>query len=236
MSDFKFRHGTFDASIFNHVYEQNEYEIASLKGKRVLDIGGHIGSFALKAISRNVDHVVSFEPNQENYDLLFQNLMGFESSETHRLAITRSDKPVEVRFEACDNPVNSGGGCSVTGLGEVVPSMSLDDAIDKWDANVIKIDAEGAEFPALYTCTKLDQIETIFGEFHNAVGTVGMGKILFDEETPEFLQDFKGRLSMVKLAEFLKEQGFRVLYEHTGFDLGLFWASKSFDCLLVEPQ
>ena len=50
MSDFKFRHGTFDASIFNHVYEQNEYEIASLKGKRVLDIGGHIGSFALKAI------------------------------------------------------------------------------------------------------------------------------------------------------------------------------------------
>ena len=86
--------------------------------------------------------------------------------------------------------------------------MSLDDAIDKWDANVIKIDAEGAEFPALYTCTKLDQIETIFGEFHNVVGTVGMGKILFDEETPEFLQDFKGRLSMVKLAEFLKEQGF----------------------------
>ena len=236
MSDFKFRHGTFDASIFNHVYEQNEYEIASLKGKRVLDIGGHIGSFALKAISRNVDHVVSFEPNQENYDLLFQNLMGFENSEIHRLAITRSDKPVEVRFEACDNPVNSGGGCSVTGLGEVVPSMSLDDAIDKWDANVIKIDAEGAEFPALYICTKLDQIETIFGEFHNAVGTVGMGKILFDEETPEFLQDFKGRLSMVKLAEFLKEQGFRVIYEHTGFDLGLFWASKSFDCLLVEPQ
>ena len=60
MSDFKFRHGTFDDSIFNHVYEQNEYVIASLKGKRVLDIGGHIGSFALKAISRNVDHVVSF--------------------------------------------------------------------------------------------------------------------------------------------------------------------------------
>ena len=137
----------------------------NLKGKRVLDIGGHIGSFALKAISRNVDYVVSFEPNQENYDLLFQNLMGFEDAETHRLAITRSDKVVEVRFEACDNPINSGGGCSVTGLGEVVPSMSLDDAIDKWNPNVIKIDAEGAELEILKGFEdELEYINMIFIE------------------------------------------------------------------------
>ena len=100
MADFKFRHGTYDASIFSHVFEQNEYEIASLKGKRLLDIGGHIGSFALKAVSHGADYVVSFEPNQENYDLLFHNVMGFENAEAHRLAITRSDKEVEVRFEA----------------------------------------------------------------------------------------------------------------------------------------
>jgi hypothetical protein len=62
-----------------------------------------------------------------------------------------------------------------------------------------------------------------------------MGTFLFEEQTPEFLEDFKGRLSMEKLAEFLKEQGFRVLYEETANNLGLFWASKSFDCLLVEP-
>ena len=146
MADFKFRHGTYDASIFNHVFEQNEYEIASLKGKRLLDIGGHIGSFALKAVSHGADYVVSFEPNQDNYDLLFHNVMSFENAEAHRLAITRSDKEVEVRFEASDNPVNSGGGCSVTGLGEVVPSMSLDDAIDKWNPSILKIDAEEQSF------------------------------------------------------------------------------------------
>jgi len=60
---------------------------------------------------------------------------------------------------------------------------------------------------------------------------------MFEENTPEFLADFKGRLTMVSMAEFLKEQGFRVLYEYTaGEQLGLFWASKTFDCLLVEPE
>lgn len=235
MTQIKLRPSTYDASIFEHVVNQNEYELADLKGKRILDIGGHIGSFAIKAMRHNADYVVSFEPNEENYDLLVHNVSSYGNAEAANLAVTRSDKEVEVRFEASDNPVNSGGGCSVTGLGEVVPSISLDQAIETWSPNVIKIDAEGAEFPALYTCTKLDQIETIFGEFHNGVGTSGMGAFLFEEQTPEFLEDFKGRLSMEKLAEFLKEQGFRVLYEETANNLGLFWASKSFDCLLVEP-
>ena len=63
-----------------------------------------------------------------------------------------------------------------------------------------------------------------------------MGVFFFEENTPEFLADFKGRLTMEKLAEFLKEQGFRVLFEYTaGEQLGLFWASRNFDCLLVEP-
>lgn len=235
--NFHFRENTYDASIFDFVVRQNEYELGDLSGKRILDVGGHIGCFALKALRCGAEKVVSFEPNEENYTLAASNLSGAgDKSEVVRAAVSRSDKEVEVRFEPSDNAANSGGGCSVTGLGEVVPSISLDEAIEQHNANWIKIDAEGAEFPALYTCTKLDQIETIVGEFHNGVGTEGMGVFMFEENTPEFLADFKGRLSMVQLAEFLKEQGFRVLYEYTaGEQLGLFWASKNFDCLLVEP-
>jgi len=235
--NFHFRENTYDASIFDFVVRQNEYELGDLSGKRILDVGGHIGCFALKALRCNAEKVVSFEPNQENYDLAVSNLKELgDKSEVVRAAVSRSDKQVEVRFEPSDDAVNSGGGCSVTGLGEIVPSISLDDAIEKYNANWLKIDAEGAEFPALYTCTKLDQIETIVGEFHNGVGTKGMGVFMFEENTPEFLADFKGRLTMVELAKFLKEQGFRVLYEYTaGEQLGLFWASRDFDCLLVEP-
>lgn len=235
--NFHFRENTYDASIFDFVVRQNEYELGDLSGKRILDVGGHIGCFALKALRCNAEKVVSFEPNQENYDLAVSNLKELgDKSEVVRAAVSRSDKQVEVRFEPSDDAVNSGGGCSVTGLGEIVPSISLDDAIEKYNANWLKIDAEGAEFPALYTCTKLDQIETIVGEFHNGVGTKGMGVFMFEENTPEFLADFKGRLTMVELAKFLKEEGFRVLYEYTaGEQLGLFWASRDFDCLLVEP-
>ena len=235
--NFHFRENTYDASIFDFVVRQNEYELGDLSGKRILDVGGHIGCFALKALRCNAEKVVSFEPSQENYELAASNLAGAAGkAEVIRAAVSRSDKQVEVRFEPSDHAPNPGGGCSVTGLGEIVPSISLDDAIEEHNANWLKIDAEGAEFPALYTCTKLDQIETIVGEFHNGVGTEGMGVFMFEENTPEFLEDFKGRLSMEKLAEFLKEQGFRVLYEYTaGKQLGLFWASKNFDCLLVEP-
>lgn len=236
MPEFKVRPNTYDASIFDFVCNQNEYELADLSGKRIFDIGGHIGCFAVKAMANGAESVVSFEPDDDNYELLEFNTSFFDRASCEKLAITRSDKEVEVRFDKSDDAVNSGGGCSVTDYGEVVPSMSLDDAIDKYSPNFLKVDAEGAEFPALYTCTKLDQIETIVGEFHNGVGTSEMGGFMFEENTPEFLADFKGRLTMEKLAEFLKEQGFRVLYEYTaGEQLGLFWASKSFDCLLVEP-
>lgn len=236
MPQFKFRDNTYDASIFDFVCRQNEYELDNLEGKTILDIGGHIGCFAFKAVSLNAERIISFEPDATNFELAQFNLSEYDQCEVVRAAVTRSDKEVEVRLDPSDDQANSGGGCSVTGEGEVVPSMSLDDAIDKYGPNFIKIDCEGGEFPALYTCTKLDQIETIVGEFHNGVGTKSMGSFLFEDKTPEFLEDFKGRLSMEKLAEFLKEQGFRVLFEYTaGNMLGLFWASRSFDCLLVEP-
>jgi FkbM family methyltransferase len=212
MPQFKVRPNTYDASIFDYVCRQNEYELADLSGKRILDIGGHIGSFAVKAVAHGAEQVVSFEPDDGNYELLEFNIGHFENASCEHLAISRSDKDVAVRFDKSDDAVNSGGGCSVTDFGEVVPSMSLDAAIDKYQPNFIKIDAEG-------------------------VGTSGMGVFMFEENTPEFLADFKGRLTMVSMAEFLKEQGFRVLYEYTaGEQLGLFWASKSFDCLLVEPK
>jgi len=126
MPQFKVRPNTYDASIFDYVCRQNEYELADLSGKRILDIGGHIGSFAVKAVAHGAEQVVSFEPDDGNYELLEFNIGPFENASCEHLAISRSDKDVEVRFDKSDDAVNSGGGCSVTDFGEVVPSMSLD--------------------------------------------------------------------------------------------------------------
>ena len=74
--NFHFRENTYDASIFDFVVRQNEYELGDLSGKRILDVGGHIGCFALKALRCNAEKVVSFEPSQENYELAASNLAG----------------------------------------------------------------------------------------------------------------------------------------------------------------
>ena len=234
--NFDVREGTIDAHIFHQVFKHNEYELGSLNGYVVVDIGCHIGSFAAKAVERGAKKVVSFEPNKANFDLASSNLSGMSMCEVRNLAVGRSDIDMPMLLDMSDDPTNFGGSCTVTDHGLPVATISLDAVIEELSPKMIKIDAEGAEYPALYTCTKLDEVETIFGEFHNALGTHAMGIFSLDERTPEFLQDFKGRLNMRALAEFLKGKGFRVLVDDIDAQIGHFWASKTFQGLTVAPS
>lgn len=232
--NFSFRHGSMDEIIFRQVFIENEYELASLEGRVVLDIGCHIGSFAAKAAQCGAARVISFEPNEQNFLVAKANLAEVSQCEVQNVAIGRSDIRASMRIDASDDPRNHGGSCTVTDHGMEVETASLDDVIKAFSPTMIKIDAEGAEYPALYTSSCLDQIETIFGEFHNALGTQSMGVFLLDDKTPEFLADFKGRLNMRSMADFLKGQGFRVLVDNIDANIGHFWASKTFDGLNVE--
>ena len=114
MPQFKVRPNTYDASIFDYVCRQNEYELADLNGKRILDIGGHIGSFAVKAVAHGAEQVVSFEPDNCYYELFVFNIRPFENASCEHLAISRSNNDVEVRFDKSDYSVNCGYFCSVT--------------------------------------------------------------------------------------------------------------------------
>lgn len=233
--EFTTRKGTLDAGIVGQVFEQNEYELASLNGAVVVDIGCHIGSFAAKAAAQGARRVVSFDPSPENFQLAQQNLASLDNCEVRNFAVGRSDKKEKMLLDMSDNPLNYGGSCTVTDHGTPVETISLDEVIDELHPKMIKIDAEGAEYPVLYTSSKLDQVETIFGEFHNALGTKAMGIFSLDEKTPNFLKEFKGRLNIRALSEFLKKKGFRVLIDNPDAPIGHFWASRTFQGLNVAP-
>ena len=65
------RPDTWDANI---VAEQRHYKLLNIvSGSVVLDLGAHIGSFALWAFKQGALIVYSFEPDQENFSILYQN-------------------------------------------------------------------------------------------------------------------------------------------------------------------
>lgn len=233
---FKFRQGTMDEGIFREVFINNEYELGDLTGHTVLDIGCHIGSFAAKAIEAGASCVVCFEPNSQNFALAQENLSGFSNCIVNNKAVGRSDQDTPMVCAMSDNATNFGGSCTVTDHGVPVATMSLDSAIETYKPSMIKIDAEGAEYPALYTSSLLKSVDVIFGEFHNCLGTREMGLFCLDETTPKFLSDFKGRLNIRSLAQFLKALGYRVLVDNIDAPIGHFWAAKDFSAFNVMAE
>ena len=72
----RMRPHTIDRRIFRHVAIDNEYALPDRfrPEDTVLDIGGHVGSFALAASRRGAGMVHSFEPDADNFAILAHNL------------------------------------------------------------------------------------------------------------------------------------------------------------------
>jgi hypothetical protein len=107
------------------------------------------------------------------------------------MAVWRSDEPVEsLTWAPSENAKNTGGGGvyeSRTDEGHVtVPAVAFDRAIDSLGAvDVLKIDAEGSEYPILMTSQRLDRIGLIVGEWHRVPSDLNGGAPA--EWTPEGL-------------------------------------------------
>ena len=59
---------------FRSIVQDNEYRLPeSLKGWTVMDVGAHIGCFALASYLRGADRIFSYEVEEGNYDALVAN-------------------------------------------------------------------------------------------------------------------------------------------------------------------
>src|SRR3990167_10921219 len=84
----RLRPNTWDSQIVENVYVRNEYSLPNnMRGKIVVDIGAHIGSFALACAKRGASKIYCFEPDPENFELLAANSSSQEISEQVSITI-----------------------------------------------------------------------------------------------------------------------------------------------------
>lgn len=226
------RPGTLDHTIFEQIHRHDEYRLRKEQfGPEdiVLDIGGHAGYFALAALQRGAGHVHVFEISEENLELCRRNLALFEGRVTlHRRAVwNETGRTVSFGgFPDWEGEVNTGG-ISPYGQGpRTVETIAFDEVVrDIADGlrkriRLVKLDAEGSEWPILLTSRTLASIDQIVGEYHEIGGD-------FDQFDPAVvgLPGFT-RYTRDELTSCLKQAGFRVRIVGCKSRLGQFFARR----------
>jgi FkbM family methyltransferase len=148
----------------------------------VLDIGAHIGSFAVLAASISPCRVIAFEPDRASARLCRVNAMvnDMETRITcHEIAVAGSTGKIKL-FESTENwghtIIPSGGPYNVlTGRTSEVDALSLADALVHYGAErcaFMKFNIEGAEFDMFEKADVevLRRIDMIVGEIHFDIG------------------------------------------------------------------
>jgi FkbM family methyltransferase len=148
-------------------------------GATVLDLGAHIGSFAILAARLRSDITIhSYEPSSENLRLLRQNLVlnGVEHRvATHRVAVSDGDGLVQLRvsgptdaFNIVAPPIERLNGDRST---EDVPARTLrsilrDVGTERLD--LLKMDVEGSEYAVLESSPDaIAKCDFVLMEWHN---------------------------------------------------------------------
>jgi FkbM family methyltransferase len=206
---------SWDAAIFDSVVNINEYQLFDLHNSVVLDIGAHIGSFAYLSHKLGAVQVHSFEAFTENFKILEENMKNLNGVKIYNYAVWRSDIDVShVLFQESQNHPNSGGGGVMQAQGIPVPTIKFDEILSKIGTiDLLKIDAEGSEFPILFTSKQLFRVNEIIGEYHEFSTPPDFIKI---EGYPEF--------TGFALIEYLRRNGFNALFQRVAANLGKFHA------------
>ncbi len=202
LAEVSLRLGTQDVIVYKDVLCENEYRLPDElpPGSVVLDIGAHIGCFALACLARGAARVVCYEADRENIPLLTENLARFgDMVEIHHQAVWRSDRgplgePIDILRKR--NPIFTAMSQVRESLDRVHPdgrSVGLDEILARLGrVDLLKLDCEGSEYPILYTSQELWRVGEVVGESHEAM--------------PH--PDFPGRCNGQGVVDFLAAQGF----------------------------
>lgn len=228
--DWHFRHGTQDGGIFESIVLHNEYALPDSFDAEdvILDVGGHVGTFAFACLARGAGKVWTYEPEPGNYSRLEHHLLWTFPGRfvATRAALYRSDRPAgPMLYGYCPDPNNTGGGSllngNVSAAAPTVTALRFDDAVLQATDNgrrrirLCKFDCEGSEFPILATSHTLHLIDEICGEYHEAEAVPDHAQAA---EIPEQKAEW--------LKSHLYSHGFTVEIKPTLGGLGLFWAKK----------
>ncbi len=179
----RIRTGTSDFGIVDDIFNYRVYDRALTRitdGDVVIDIGAHVGMFAIAAAARGAT-VLCFEPLRENVELLNENarLNGYDRRIiSHCLAAASAPGTVELFVMRG----NTGGSTCFPSIHPVwrnpdrvtsiiVPSITLHEILQRYELKVcgcLKMDCEGAEFDILQhaAADDLRRIRMVILEYH----------------------------------------------------------------------
>lgn len=126
------------------------------KNDRVVDLGAHVGTFALGAAALGCD-VVAVEASPANVRLLEAGIRENGLDRVRVISAAVSERPGVLRFLA-NGPFGQVCGEDYTGPSIEVPAVTLDGLLEEvgWDrVDVVKMDIEGAEIAAFRGMSKL---------------------------------------------------------------------------------
>jgi FkbM family methyltransferase len=175
---FTARRESNDTAIIQEVFTDDAYQLKKLKVRApilggILDIGGHIGSFAVFASALWPDsEIITVEPDDENFSLLEMNCVKYKNVHPLFGAVVGEDEK-EWKFlpyhEYPPHATNTGGGrMSIDGSRDV-PLFHIQELIAGKGVQLVKIDCEGMEGSILKSARKaglLGSLPYICGEYH----------------------------------------------------------------------
>jgi FkbM family methyltransferase len=183
----------------NESYLKPDFEIE--EDDRIIDVGGHIGTFAIYAARRLDDGVVyTYEPVVENYRFLRKNVEenDFEGTVCPFNKAVSPTSSEDFRVYIDDDNTAGHGDVHSGGEFHQVDSITLEEIFHEHDieqCDFLKIDCEGAEYEILREAPDelFERIEKIVMECH----------IYGQDRDREAVKD---------LARYLEERGFKVTF------------------------
>jgi len=185
----KIRVDSTDLMALTNVWMINEYEIEKFKINKndiIIDVGAHIGLFSLLA-SRScfTGKIFSFEPNNENFDMLMQNIKSnkLKNIFPFNLAVSENTSNVKLFLDK-DESAHSIFQKNTSYV--TVESISLQKIFDDNDINfckILKLDCEGAEYEIIDSLPDkyFEKIQNIIIEYHLADSKPELGKELISK-------------------------------------------------------
>lgn len=175
----RLRTGTDDRQVFNDIFARDEYELDAFRPGElgtVIDIGAHVGLFAVRAAPL-ARRVVSYEPFPESYELLAENVRRFPHVTPQRLAV--AERRGTANLFTAGTVSRHSLFSSWTERPEAPPvpvdTLSLADIFEEHriDAcDLLKIDCEGGEYAILLGAPVelLRRVRRVAVEYHPLPG------------------------------------------------------------------
>ena len=152
-------------------YGLNRIEFAP--GDVVIDVGAHVGLFAIYLAKRHPEiSVLAFEPEPVNFHNMLANIAANRVVNVvpHHLAVTRDARPFTLERPPGNSAAASGYCGPREGLARATTaSITLDGIFERFGivrCKLLKVDCEGAEYEIITSTSVLDRVDWLSGEFH----------------------------------------------------------------------